>query len=465
MVYDLNGNRTGKTGERLGADGKRREMRTAYSYDLMNRLTEERRKDDGDIYSYDSAGNRIRKQHYYYDLVTGENSVRCLNESITGNAVDAARRDIVDGEESYCYNEGNQLTERKAMSGITEYLYDENGSLVSEKEGEKTTSYHYDLLNRQIYVRTLNGKEQENLYDGEGLRAGLTENGKVSTFLFYNGEILAESDEDNMPVRRYLQGVGLSCVQTMDNGAYHAYHHDEQGSTAYVTGNSGAVENCYIYDAFGNVLEKKEDIQSRILYTGQQYDQEAEQYYLRARYYSPIVGRFMQEDTYRGDGLNLYAYCGNNPVMYYDPSGYNGIGDCPASNQANHDEQKSADEGGSNLEKTDFYVTQDGTVISSNKVKPNSQYDRLEVEVYSGKSVRPTNAVDDWDDFLGLDQTDVNPFTGEKSIDRIWSEDGTRSIRFDNHEMDGMGTRNFHYHKETWYDDYVYNEVQRIQQK
>lgn len=98
MVYDLNGNRTGKTGERLGADGKRREMRTAYSYDLMNRLTEERRKDDGDIYSYDSAGNRIRKQHYYYDLVTGENSVRCLNESIMGNAVDAARRDIVDGE-------------------------------------------------------------------------------------------------------------------------------------------------------------------------------------------------------------------------------------------------------------------------------------------------------------------------------------------------------------------------------
>ena len=44
-----------------------------------------------------------------------------------------------------------------------------------------------------------------------------------------------------------------------------------------------------------------------------------EQYYLRARYYNPMIGRFMQEDTYRGDGLNLYAYCANNPVMYYDP--------------------------------------------------------------------------------------------------------------------------------------------------
>ncbi len=34
-----------------------------------------------------------------------------------------------------------------------------------------------------------------------------------------------------------------------------------------------------------------------------------------------MVGRFLQEDTYRGDGLNLYAYCRNNPVYYVDPSG------------------------------------------------------------------------------------------------------------------------------------------------
>lgn len=35
-----------------------------------------------------------------------------------------------------------------------------------------------------------------------------------------------------------------------------------------------------------------------------------------------MIGRFTQEDTYRRDGLNLYAYCDNNPVMYYDPSGH-----------------------------------------------------------------------------------------------------------------------------------------------
>ena len=35
-----------------------------------------------------------------------------------------------------------------------------------------------------------------------------------------------------------------------------------------------------------------------------------------------MVGRFLQEDTYGGDGLNLYAYCANNPIVYYDPSGH-----------------------------------------------------------------------------------------------------------------------------------------------
>lgn len=79
---------------------------------------------------------------------------------------------------------------------------------------------------------------EENCYDGEKLRVGLKENGKVSTFVF-KGEILAECDGNGVLTKRHVQGLGLSYVQTMDDEAYHAYYHDEQGSTAYVTGNSG----------------------------------------------------------------------------------------------------------------------------------------------------------------------------------------------------------------------------------
>ena len=52
-------------------------------------------------------------------------------------------------------------------------------------------------------------------------------------------------------------------------------------------------------------------------------DPVTKQHYLRARFYNLVIGSFTQEDTYYGDGLNLYQYCQANPVGYVDPSGHN----------------------------------------------------------------------------------------------------------------------------------------------
>jgi len=82
------------------------------------------------------------------------------------------------------------------------------------------------------------------------------------------------------------------------------------------------VLNYYEYDAFGNTIRCEEQVHNRFRYTGEQYDILTGQYYLRARYYSPVIARFTQEDTYYGDGLNLYTYCQNNPVLYHDPTGH-----------------------------------------------------------------------------------------------------------------------------------------------
>ena len=74
-------------------------------------------------------------------------------------------------------------------------------------------------------------------------------------------------------------------------------------------------------------MEQSGNFSNPYRYAGYEYDGESELYYLKARYYDPAIARFMQEDSYMGDmadplSLNLYAYCRNEPMMYYDPDGH-----------------------------------------------------------------------------------------------------------------------------------------------
>ena len=70
---------------------------------------------------------------------------------------------------------------------------------------------------------------------------------------------------------------------------------------------------------------EEETVENRFGFAGEMMDAVTGQYYLRARFYNPVIARFLSEDTYYGDGLNLYAYCHNNPVRYVDPSGHEGL--------------------------------------------------------------------------------------------------------------------------------------------
>lgn len=189
-----------------------------------------------------------------------------------------------------------------------------------------------------VQAETFDGNIQINRYDAEGLRAEMEENGRISGFVFDGKNVVAEeTDED---VIRYIRGDRILASDSEHARTYYHYVGDELGSIIHVIqGEEGYFDkeesesqeriqsedrilNRYAYDAFGNRTVCEEKIANRFGYAGEMYDGITQQYYLRARFYNPIIGRFTQEDTYYGDGLNLYEYGRNNPVRYIDPSGH-----------------------------------------------------------------------------------------------------------------------------------------------
>ncbi len=211
----------------------------------------------------------------------------------------------------------------RAGDEVWKYEYDRQGNLLKDSHAK----YSYDGFNRMEKAETFTGKIQMNHYDAEGLRHEREENGRLVSFIFSDREVVAEREKES--TIRYIRGYDIVCSDSECARMYYHYVCDEDGSTSHILDETGKVLNQYEYDAFGNLIKAQEEVNNRFLYVGQHYDGITMQYYLRARYYNPVVARFTQEDTYRGDGLNLYAYCQNNPVGYYDPSGHGtkGCGD------------------------------------------------------------------------------------------------------------------------------------------
>jgi RHS repeat-associated protein len=104
-------------------------------------------------------------------------------------------------------------------------------------------------------------------------------------------------------------------------GTYY-YHFDGLGSVVGLTNSSGNTVEVYEYDVYGRLGATDASHPNRILFTGREYDKETGLYYYRARYYNPQIGRFLQTDPVGYEaGMNLYRYCGNNPIGLRDPSG------------------------------------------------------------------------------------------------------------------------------------------------
>ena len=320
--YDKNSNITEKTEvNNYPKEEKDKVNETkAYTYDALGRLTKtvttDHKNDDKTktvTYTYDKAGNRTTE-----------------DDGTTQTA--------------YTYNGLDQLqtaTKEKgtAVDEVRQYSYDANGNQTDVKNTKtgQTESYTYDAENRlsKVSVTDKDGKTaviQQNRYNGDGQRIQKVEGSKTTNYYYQDGVVSYTTDGDNSQTSQNLIGTDGNILATQRYGSDHTdyllYHKDIQGSTTSLVKEDGSADATYRYTDFGETtINGDNKAENEVCYTGGIYDQSTGLYYLNARYYNPEDGRFVTEDTYRGETAkpetgHLYAYCANNPVNYVDPSGH-----------------------------------------------------------------------------------------------------------------------------------------------
>ena len=302
---------------------------TSYVYDSLDQLTRENNQAAGKtwVYTYDNGGNILTKKEYSYTTGTlgtaldtisygyGDSSWKDLLTSYDGQALttDAIGNLTNDGTWSYSWQHGRQLKQmsRPDASGDTEMIrfrYDSGGHRIGKDSG--------------VYHASYSGGEI--VYAGETTRTSYSYFGDTLT------EINISAPTGNSSLHFTYDELGPMSV-TYD-GAEYFYLKNAQGDVTGLVNSSGTQVVAYTYDAWGNPLTTTGTMADTLgklnpfRYRGYVYDTETGLYYLQSRYYNPETGRFINADSYAltGQGVlsgNMFAYCGNNPVVRNDQQG------------------------------------------------------------------------------------------------------------------------------------------------
>lgn len=209
-------------------------------------------------------------------------------------------------------------------AGSNTYQYDANGNMIAKNDFR----LHYDYDNRLIRISTSSGATlAEFLYDYTGARVKKWTSASSTVYVGKLYECSAGECASNSGTKHIFAGSRRAASKQGAEITY--YHPDHLGGLNVATDIDGHLIETDTYYPFGENHEGPENSGVKYKFTGQEKDFETAVglYYYGARYYDPVIGRFISPDTIvqaPGDPqtLNRYSYCRNNPLIYTDPTGH-----------------------------------------------------------------------------------------------------------------------------------------------
>ena len=295
-----------------------------FTYDSIHNRTGD--QDPAHLYQYDNKKQRLVqdwKNYYFYDH--------------NGNQISKQAKGISGDVTAFKYSAENQLL------GFTVYAapsgYDPSVLVSSQGTPVKRATYVYDPMGRRIH------KKVEDFTAPSDPKKSF-----ARSFVYDGNEILLEYDGNNQLLARYTNsGLGADSVMAVDvksagvdaglaqSAGSYFYLKDGRGSIADIADESGNRLQHYVYSTFGEIVAIQDASEGDIsaapilntsrTFTGRELDSESGNYYFRARYMDPRIGRFLQKDPSPGalsvpmSVVNGYVYAGNSPFGLFDPSG------------------------------------------------------------------------------------------------------------------------------------------------
>ena len=363
-----------------------------YTYDSLGRLTHSQISDktlfyyqykDTNAYT-NGTTSLIEQMHYRFNGGTTSvlNYTYDANSNITSEIGTSPQ--FSQYNNTYVYDNMNQLTRHITPDYISFYTYDKSGNILTNRTlddltyeytrddvytygnsqwGDLLTAFNgtsitYDQIGNPLSYYNgnsyafewQNGRELKSasvgttnvqyMYNADSIRTQKNVNGVITEYILDSGRVIATKRGVDYTYFIYDTNgrpIGMHCT-TSTGGAIstNAYFFvsNPQGDILKVVDYLGNDIVTYEYDPWGKVINEeiapgKQLIAERNIfrYRGYIYDSETELYYLQSRYYDPHIGRFINADglVSTGQGVlgnNMFVYCGNNPVCRADYSGY-----------------------------------------------------------------------------------------------------------------------------------------------